>query len=101
MKTFLVMLFLSPIVGLAIAPLLMTPEEVKTLTATPEERMADIHQKVFDDAQRQYNIAKQNGQDQSVICVQASMVQAAALQAKNEWAYGVWTQRSKDECAYK
>jgi hypothetical protein len=59
--------------------------------------MNDITAKVADDAVAQYQIAKRQG-DPMQICVQAGMVSAAYLQAKNEGAYNQWKATEKADC---
>jgi hypothetical protein len=60
--------------------------------------MADIEGKVASDAETQYGIAKRQG-DPMQTCVQAGMVAAAWLQAKNETEYGRWKATEKADCA--
>lgn len=45
----------------------------------------------------QYNIAKRGG-DRMQICVQAGLVAAAYLQAKDEASYGTWQKTQKKDC---
>jgi hypothetical protein len=60
--------------------------------------MADIENKVAVDAVAQYEIAKRQG-DAMQTCVQAGMVSAAYLQAKNEAQYTSWKATEKADCA--
>jgi hypothetical protein len=60
--------------------------------------MADIEHKVANDAVAQYGIAKRQG-DAMQVCVQAGMVSAAWLQAKDETQYGQWKAVEKADCA--
>jgi len=60
--------------------------------------MADIEDKVAVDAVTQYGIAKRQG-DAMQTCVQAGMVSAAYLQAKNETEYTRWKATEKTDCA--
>lgn len=56
-----------------------------------------IHNQVANDAVKQYEIAKRNGSPIDV-CVQAGMVSAAYLQAKDETNYPRWKQTEKSDC---
>lgn len=60
--------------------------------------MADIEAKVATDAVAQYEIAKRQG-DAMQTCVQAGMVSAAFLQAKNEAQYTQWKATERADCA--
>lgn len=60
--------------------------------------MADIEAKVALDAVAQYEIAKRQG-DAMQTCVQAGMVSAAFLQAKNEAHYTQWKATERADCA--
>ncbi|PKA10000.1 hypothetical protein [Leptospira harrisiae] len=62
-----------------------------------ENQMADIENKVAEDSVEQYNIAKRQG-DKIQICVQAGMVSAAYLQAKNETKYSEWKSIESKDC---
>ncbi len=59
--------------------------------------MDDIYAKVASDAVDQYHIAERQG-DKIQICVQAGMVSAAYLQAKNESSYRNWKEIEKIDC---
>lgn len=59
--------------------------------------LAIIENKVADDAVDQYNIAKRQG-DKIQICVQAGLVAAAYLQAKDETNYNKWQAIKKSDC---
>lgn len=58
-------------------------------------QMKDIHNQVADDAVKQYEIAKRQG-DKIQIYVQAGMVSAAYLQAQDETNYNKWKEIEKD-----
>jgi hypothetical protein len=58
----------------------------------------DIHAKVATDAVAQYGIAKRGG-DAMQTCVQAGLVAAAYLQAKDEASYNTWKTTEKADCA--
>jgi hypothetical protein len=60
--------------------------------------MGQIEQKVATDAVAQYDIAKRNG-DPIQTCVQAGMVSAAFLQAKDETNFNQWKATEKADCA--
>jgi hypothetical protein len=64
-------------------------------------RRADYDQKLADevatDAVTRYGIAKRNGSS-TAVCVQAGLVAAAYLQAKNEKEYRKWTEIEKADC---
>lgn len=53
------------------------------------KNMDDIYQKVASDAVEQYRIAERQG-DKIQICVQAGLVSASYLQAKDESSYRNW-----------
>jgi len=59
--------------------------------------MAKIENQVAADSVNQYNIAKHQG-DAIQICVQAGMVSAAYLQAKDEVNYQKWKQVEAADC---
>lgn len=59
--------------------------------------MDQIQTKVASDAVDQYNIASQQG-DRMQICVQAGLVAAAYLQAKDTDNYNQWKAREKTDC---
>jgi hypothetical protein len=60
--------------------------------------LSKIQNQVATDALAQYQIAKKGG-DATQICVQAGIVSAALLQAKNEESYVKWQQVQKADCA--
>lgn len=60
--------------------------------------MDDIHNKVARDAVTQYEMAKRQG-DPIQTCVQAGLVSAAWLQAKNEPQYQAAKATEKADCA--
>lgn len=57
-----------------------------------------IYQQVANDAEEQYYIAKRHG-GAADICVQAGIVSASYLQAKDEANYEQWKSVQKSECA--
>ena len=59
--------------------------------------LSEIEGQVATDAVNQYNIAKRQG-DPVQICVQAGMVSAAYLQAKDESNYQAWTRTEAQDC---
>lgn len=59
--------------------------------------MQKITDQVASDAEVQYGIAKRQG-DRMQICVQAGLVAAAYLQAKNESQYQAWKNTEADDC---
>lgn len=62
------------------------------------KNLQDIENKVASDSITQYQIAKRNGTKIDA-CVQAGMVAAAFLQAKDEGQYKSWKQTEKSDCA--
>src|SRR5690348_7070407 len=58
-----------------------------------------IFNEVADDAVKRYEIAKRNG-DPMDVCVQAGMVVAAYLQAKDEKNYARWKDIEALECRH-
>lgn len=61
------------------------------------KQMEDITKKVANDAVESYEIAKRQG-DKIQICVQAMLVSAAYLQAKDESNYGNWKTIERLDC---
>lgn len=59
--------------------------------------MAKIHSQVATDAVDKYNISKRQG-DAMQICVQAGIVGAAYLQAKDEVNYQAWKKTEAQDC---
>lgn len=59
--------------------------------------MNNIYQKIASDAVQQYGIASRNG-SKIDICVQAGLVVAAYLQAKDEANYQQWKQIENRDC---
>jgi hypothetical protein len=59
--------------------------------------MKKINNQVAEDALKQYNIAKRQG-DFIQICVQSGLVVAAYLQAKDESNYQKWKDIQKNDC---
>jgi hypothetical protein len=64
---------------------------------TVADRMERISQKVAADAVERYLIAKRQG-DKLQTCVQAGMVSASFLQAKDEYEYTKWKAIEKADC---
>lgn len=62
--------------------------------AIVESEIQKVHNKVASDAVEQYNIAVRQG-DKSMIYVQAGLVSAAYLQAKDEANYNKWKEIEK------
>lgn len=62
-----------------------------------EREMKKIENQIATDAVRQYEIAKRQG-DPIQICVQAGMVTAAYLQAKDEPNYQRWKKTEAEDC---
>lgn len=65
-----------------------------TSTSTSMQKIED---QVATDAVNQYNIAKKSS-DPIQICVQAGLVAAAYLQAKDESNYLAWKETEKADC---
>jgi len=59
--------------------------------------MGNIENKVASDSVTEYGIAKRNGSAMD-ICVQAGLVSAAYLQAKDEANYQKWKRTETDDC---
>ena len=62
-----------------------------------ENQMAQIEKKVAEDTVQQYNIAKNQG-NKLQTCVQAGMVSAAYLQAKDQTNYNKWKKIERSDC---
>ncbi len=62
-----------------------------------EAQMDSTYDKVSSDMVAQYDIAKKQG-DPMQTCVQAGMVSAAYLQAKDETKYNEWKAIEKTDC---
>lgn len=62
-----------------------------------DAQMDSAYDKVSSDMVAQYEIAKKQG-DKMQICVQAGMVSAAYLQAKDEAKYNEWKAIEKSDC---
>ncbi len=60
--------------------------------------LGDIYSRVASDAADKYEIAKRQG-DPIQICVQAGLVSAAYLEAKDETSYARWKAVQKADCA--
>lgn len=67
------------------------------LEAQTQKDLQGVHDQVAADSLAQYEIAKRGG-DKTQICVQASVVAAAYLQAKKEPEYQRWQAQSKADC---
>lgn len=65
--------------------------------AAVDAQMDSTYDKVSEDMVAQYEIAKKQG-DKMQICVQAGMVSAAYLQAKDEAKYNEWKAIEKTDC---
>ena len=63
-----------------------------------DQQMDDIYDQVATDSVEQYNIAKRQG-DPIQTCVQAGLVAAAYLQAKDEAQYNSWKAIESSDCA--
>ena len=63
-----------------------------------QRNMQSAEDIVLRDAAKQYEIAKRNGSKMDT-CVQAQLVAAAALQAKNEAAYQQWKAAQRADCS--
>lgn len=63
-----------------------------------DQQVQDIHDQVARDAAEQYDIARRQG-DKIQICVQAGLVAAAYLQAKDEVNYNNWKAIEDADCA--
>jgi hypothetical protein len=61
------------------------------------KEMGEIENKVATDSVTEYGIAKRNGNGMDV-CVQAGMVAAAFLQAKDEASYRQWKDTETVDC---
>lgn len=68
-----------------------------TCESNTDAAMSDIHTQVSDDAVEQYDIAKKQG-DAIQTCVQAGLVSAAYLQAKDEVKYNEWKAVEEQDC---
>ncbi|MGB6825967.1 hypothetical protein [Psychrobacter sp.] len=65
--------------------------------AAVDAQMDSTYDKVSEDMVTQYDIAKKQG-DAMQTCVQAGMVSAAYLQAKDEAKYNEWKAIEKADC---
>jgi hypothetical protein len=68
------------------------------LACSTEKRMNEVAQQVAADAVAQYELAKR-GPDKIQTCVQAGIVAAAYLQAKDESSYNAWKNKEREDCA--
>jgi hypothetical protein len=67
------------------------------LEKTAANNMSKIEQQVADDAVKQYEISKKNGNSIET-CIHAGMVAAAYLQAKDENNHKQWQQTQRQDC---
>lgn len=67
-------------------------------TCTGESTLDNIEAQVAADSVEQYDIAKKQG-DPMMTCVQAGMVSAAYLQAKDDTNYNKWKDIEKSDCS--
>jgi hypothetical protein len=81
----------------AAAPAAPTPAQPKALPMIPT--MDDITAKVAADAVVQYEMTQRNGGTPIDLCVQAGLVSASYLQAKNEPEFKKWKATEKANCA--
>jgi hypothetical protein len=65
--------------------------------STTNNNLNEIYQKVARDAEDQYRISLTSG-DKIQICVQAGLVSASHLQAKNDEAYRRWKSIEDADC---
>ena len=72
-------------------------DRLRSLREAGTEPMKDIHDSVASDAVAQYRIAKQQG-DPVQVCVQAGLVAAAFLQAKDSTSYNDWKSIESKDC---
>ncbi len=63
-----------------------------------DDQLQAINDKVAADTVEQYNIAKTSGGSSIDLCVQAGMVAAAFLQAKNDTEYSRWKMQQDSDC---
>lgn len=63
-----------------------------------DNHLQAVNDKVAADAVEQYNIAKTSGGSSIDLCVQAGMVAAAYLQAKNDAEYSRWKMQQDSDC---
>lgn len=72
---------------------------IATLLVTSLSSCDDLlYDQVAEDFEKQYQIAKKQG-DPIQICVQAGLVSAGYLQAKNEEKYNYWKSVEKIDCS--
>ncbi|MFC3903196.1 hypothetical protein SAMN05421749_104282 [Acinetobacter marinus] len=62
-----------------------------------DDVLESVYQQVVDESIQEYQIAKKHG-DLVDVCVQAGLVSAAQLQAKNEDGYAKWKNIEKADC---
>ena len=73
-------------------------EQEAQITADAQRMMEDIELQVAVDAENQYGIVARSGGSAMDRCVQAGMVGAAWLQAKNEGKYQDWKKIETRDC---
>ena len=61
--------------------------------------LQNVYNQVSTDTLDQYNIAKKHG-NRTDICVQAGLVKASYMQAKDEDNFKKWTEIEARDCAY-
>ncbi len=69
----------------------------KQMLKAGKSYLEEVQNEVAQDAVEQYNIAKREG-DKIQVCVQAGLVSAAYLQAKDEANYQKWKAIQKADC---
>lgn len=84
------------IIGLVIAWAFISSMGNKPATSAASTEQ-QVYDKVANDAVEQYQIATRQG-DKMQICVQAGLVSAAYLQAKDEVRYNEWKDVEKVRC---
>lgn len=87
-KNLLALLFLSAVALVVV---------VACTAGNADKMMNDIENQVAIDSVEQYEIAKKQG-DPIMTCVQAGMVSAAYLQAKDETKYNEWKSVERTDC---
>ncbi len=79
--------------GIGLISIIYTSSQISSITSS----LGEIEKKVATDAEKQYIIAKSNGSAMDA-CVQAGLVAAAYLQAKDESNYRRWRQAEVYDC---
>ena len=72
-------------------------QKINSCLQTRSVSFGDVYAQTVNDTIEQYDIAKQQG-DKIQICVQAGLVSAAVLQAKDSDCYSVWKDVEKSAC---